>query len=80
MSHTYRKYPIWVPHLSGIWYAGYTSYIPHKNRDKKSFHKPNKEFKTLSKRRRRAQIREALRNGDYDNIPRHKHNDVWEWN
>lgn len=51
----------------------------NKKLDKKLRYKPNKAFKILKRRIRRAKISNAMANHNYDNIPVFKNSDIWEW-
>lgn len=59
----------------------YRSYIKRNyKRDRKDHFKPNKIYKKVMKKIRKAKIRHAMAKQDYDNIPiSHKEND-WLWN
>ena len=49
-----------------------------KHRDGKPHHKPSKIFKVIRRRRERAQVKDAMRNGSQ--IPLFKKSDEWDWN
>jgi len=79
MSRTYRKGPVYFKLLGTYGYFHFSSYIRKKNRDKKNRNNPSKLFKKALQRRRKAQVRNKIQNKDYENIPRHKKEDRWEW-
>ena len=79
MSRTYRKGP-WYSKLWGkTGFYHFISFQPRKNRDKKDTYNPPRWFKKVLKRRRKAQVRSKIQNKDYENVPRHKKEDRWEW-
>jgi len=49
-------------------------------RDRKDFYKPNKKYKTVTKKLRKAKERAAMQRKDYDNVPKFPMSDVWDWN
>ena len=49
-------------------------------RDRKDRDKPDKKYKTVSKRLRRAKVRNAMAQKRYDCMPVFKKTDVWNWN
>lgn len=63
MSNTYRK-----DYYKSSWV-----------KDNKPWYKPNKEFKQIKKRSRKAKEKQALRVGA-EIIPEFPKTDVWEWN
>lgn len=67
--------PLWS---SVSWF----SKIVKDNRDKKPWGKPPKSFKKMNRRQERAQVRSYMAKEDcdnYENIPRFKNKDRWEW-
>lgn len=48
-------------------------------RDRKDWYKPDKVYKTVKKRLRRAKERSAMARGDYDNIPLFRKSDKRDW-
>ncbi len=53
--------------------------IFRKGRDKKPWNKPNKAFKQTERRKERARVGHAMVQKDYENIPRFRKTDVWNW-
>ena len=49
-------------------------------RDRKDYFKPNKAYKTVTKKLRKAKEREAMNNRRYDCMPKFPKSDVWDWN
>ena len=49
-----------------------------KSKDSKVWFKPNKTFKKMMSKKRKAEIKDAMRKGK--EIPRHKKEDQWNWN
>ena len=49
-------------------------------RDRKDPFKPDKLYKVVKKKIRKAKERAAIQKKDYDNIPIFKHTDTWDWN
>ena len=47
--------------------------------DKKPWYKPTKEYKRLMARNRRAKEKQSMKNKNYDNVPKFKKTDVWNW-
>jgi len=80
MSRTYRKYPVEYKLLGTYCNFYFTSYIRKKNRDKKVWYKSVRWFKDIKKRERRAKEKDRMVNGDYENIPRFRKANDWEWN
>ena len=79
MSRTYRKGPMYSKLWGRTGFYHFTSFYRKKNRDKKNMNNPAKWFKKVLKRKRKAQIRHHMRNKNYENVPRHKKEDRWEW-
>ena len=63
---------------NGIWYFSGHHNIIRKSRDKKPWHKPNKEFKQMNRRLERAEVNNAIRSGK-EALPMFKKSDVWNW-
>lgn len=57
-------------------------YYSKRNRkyDKKHWYKPDKDYKKVTKKIRKAKERAAMHKKRYDNIPIFKKSDVWDWN
>ena len=51
----------------------------NKKRDTKSYFKPNRSYKTMMKKARRAKEREVLQRKDYENIPLFRKEDQRNW-
>jgi len=49
-------------------------------RDRKHNFKPDKAYKKVTKKIRKAKERAAMQKHDYDNIPRFRNSDEWDWN
>jgi predicted HTH transcriptional regulator len=56
----------------------YTSKYNEKNKDTKPWFKPNKTYKQLHRRKEKAEVKHALRNGK--DAPVHKKQDQYDWN
>jgi hypothetical protein len=50
-----------------------------RGRDIKPWNKPPKWFKQMNRRIERAKVKEAIREGKFDNIPYFKKSDQWSW-
>ena len=71
MSRTRRKCPY------NFCYYGHSS--AKEFRDKKKWGKPPHWFKTMYRQIERAKVKDALRREDFDNIPRFRSSDQWNW-
>jgi hypothetical protein len=60
------------------WYPDYKK--RNFKRDHKDWGKPDKKYKTVTKKLRRAKERAAMQKHDYDNVPKFPNSDVWDWN
>lgn len=70
MSNTYRKELDWYYDFAG-------------NRDSKKWFKPNKKFKQLQKKSRKAKEKDALKHileNEDEILPKFPKTDVWDWN
>ncbi len=76
MSRTTRRDPL--DKRAGLYYkeSGDMDFMIN-HRDKKNSDKPPGWFKRLMQRRRRAKVKQAMRNGK--EIPRFKQGDQWNW-
>ena len=92
MSRTYRRSEEWLHHANGQFYTTEEWLkVPHsdgwelawnlnkRGRDRKPWDKPPKWFKRMNRRKEKAQVRQAMKNEDYDNIPHFKKYDGWDW-
>ena len=70
MSRTFRKLEGWNNDST------YTKY----GRDKKPYYKPPKWFKRMRRQIERTKIRDSMKSEEYDNLPRFKNSDQWDWN
>ena len=63
------------------WYHHHIDYYSKRNKkkDTKPWHKCPKWYKKMKERQRKAKAREAMRKGKYDNVPRFKRSNDWEW-
>ena len=93
MSRTYRKYPAYYKHGNRTFYDNdsltWREYYDlayefinktvygKKQRDKKIG--PPKWFKTMKRRIERAKVHAAIQKKNYDNIPKFKRSDRWDW-
>jgi hypothetical protein len=59
------------------WDGFYT--LDNRGRDHKPWNKPPKWFKKMHRRSERAKVKNAMVNKQYENIPRFKKTDQWEW-
>lgn len=74
-DYIYNDYKWWW----GIqWFYDYYS-KRNKKRDTKSYLKPDKSYKTMMKKARRAKEREAMQRKDYENIPLFRKEDQRNW-
>jgi len=48
-------------------------------RDRKEYYKPNKVYKKITKKIRKAKERSAMAKKDYDNIPKFRKSDAWNY-
>lgn len=89
MSRTYRRSAIYldrnhnpIPRNEIYYVESYgLDYYSKRNskRDRKPWHKSSKSWKKILANRRKSQVRQAMKKGNYDNIPTfHREND-WEW-
>jgi hypothetical protein len=62
----------------GCWYFGGHYQVVRKNRDKKPWYKPNKQFKQMNRRCERSNVKNAIRFGK-EVLPIFKKTDNWEW-
>lgn len=53
--------------------------ITKKGRDRKGYQKPTKDFKSMYRRIERSKVKHAMRNSNFENIPRFRKTDVWNW-
>lgn len=51
----------------------------NRKRDRKPWGKSPKWYKQMREQARRAKVREAMANYRYDNIPRFRHDNDWNW-
>ena len=58
----------------------YDNHKRNYKRDRKDYFKPDKNYKTVTKKLRKAKERAAMQKHDYDNIPRFRNSDEWDWN
>ena len=60
------------------WFPDYTK--RNFKRDRKNWNKPDKDYKKVTKKIRKAKEREAMAQKKYDCMPRFRKSDVWDWN
>ena len=48
-------------------------------RDRKPWMKPKSNFKKMMRKARKAKVRAAMQHHDYDNIPRFRKEDMWNY-
>lgn len=48
--------------------------------DRKPWHKSSSTFKKIIKKHRKAKVRQAMKRGDYNNLPRFRNENDWMWN
>ena len=75
-----RKYSFY--HSEGeYWEHCHTDYYSKRNQkfDCKPWNKSSSDYKKTMQRQRRAKERQALKNGNYENIPRFKKENDWNW-
>jgi len=48
-------------------------------RDHKRWDKPPRWFKQMKRQLERARVKHAIRNGRFENIPRFRKSDQWDW-
>ena len=70
-----------LPSRSCIGYSYKMDYRSKRNQqwDRKHQYKPPKAFKRLNARARRAKEKEAMAHHRYNDIPRLRKTDTWEW-
>jgi len=58
----------------------YDYYSRHNwKRDRKPWNKPDKSYKVIKKKNRKAKERAAMQKKKYDNIPFFRKEDKWDW-